>query len=556
MAVELYDAVNHDGLFDLLGKAFKAQGDLNTARGTTVPASVIAVLDQFEKLTTTTALASVPAAIPGALQSYVSSGSGLAQTLSAYCANLLIEMVNADTRLSRKTLSLALQELIKQMQSASASVEKSTIALTVTAGSSNNNNGAVVKSTKRGDGLVQEHSIAETFRIDVTNDATPETASLSLTGTLAASDLLSSDWPLGSGMKRSISAIDAASSLISNGDFETTTVVSGMPDDWIVSVGTPGTHLYLTTIEVQTVAITGTPTGGTYLLAYTNPSGKVQYTEPLAYNASASDVQSALQALEGLGSVTVSSSGSSPNYTHSVTFYGAGGNVTILSSVNRLTGGSSPTITHGTTTAGTSQVFKGSYSLACLGNGSTLTAFQQRLSNLKSETAYAVSLWAICDVVPAAGVVTVDLVDGIGGSVIQDKQGTNNSFTFNASSLTTSWKHLTTLVSGECVFRMPTIVPPLVYLRIRQSTAISSGTIMFLDHVALAEMTEIYDGGPLLAVFSGSNDMKVGDYWTVAVTNDRAGLVNEWCNRNFNLASLGLLLPSSSSPTIPDSVAT
>ena len=555
MAVELYDGTNHDGLFDLLGKAFKAQGDLNTARGTTVPASVLAVLNQFELLTTTVDLAGVPVGISPALDSFQSSGSGMANALREYCRNLTIEMVNADTRLPQKTLPYALAELIRQMISASASVDRSSITLTVTAGSSNNGDGKLVVSTKRGDGLVQEHSIAETVNVAVTSDSVPASASVTFTGGNAESNLLSQNWPLGSGCRRTINATDAAASLLTNGDFEDDSVVTGVPDGWIFSAGTPGTTALLTTVEVQTVAISGTPTGGTYLLAYTNAAGKIQYTAPLVYNASDSTVQAALRLLKGLELVTVVATGTTPNFTHTITFTGRGGDITVLSSVSRLTGGT-PVITHGTTTAGTSQVFQGGRALKIVGGATTVT-FQQQLTALQPLTAYAFSLWGMCDVVPAAGVITVDLVDGIGGSVIQDKQGTNNSFTFNCSSLSaSSWKHSSALVSGETVFRLPTVVPPLVYLRIRASTAISAGTNVFLDHCALSAMTELYSGGPMVSAFSGSADFKNADSWTLAVTNDRAGLVHEYCNRNFNLASLGLLLPSSGSPTIPDSVAT
>ena len=61
--------------------------------------------------------------------------------------------------------------------------------------------------------------------------------------------------------------------------------------------------------EVQTVTITGTPTGGTWTLEF---EGEV--TSDLAYNAAASAVQAALEALPtiGAGNVTVSGSAEAP----------------------------------------------------------------------------------------------------------------------------------------------------------------------------------------------------------------------------------------------------
>jgi hypothetical protein len=165
-----------------------------------------------------------------------------------------------------------------------------------------------------------------------------------------------------------------------------------------------------------------------------------------------------------------------------------------------------------------------------------------------------VSLWATADAAPAAGVVTIDLVDGVSGTVIADAQAVNNAIAFNASALTTAWQHLKALQAAECVFRTPATLPTTVYLRIRITTAITSGRQVFFDQLALAPMVEIYPGGPLLAALTGSLSLQTGDTWGVAVTNDRAGLLREWCNRNFQMDTLGLLFPTSSTPTIPDSV--
>lgn len=555
MAINLYDGTNHDGLFDLQGKAFTAQEALNLARLTTIPTTVLAALTQFELLTITDKLARTTVGIAPALQGYQTSGGSLASALQTYAQQLLIEMVDADTRLSSRTLPAALAELIRQMIANSQSVDASTVTSTIAAGGSNNGDGKLVASKKRGDGLVQENALAEVINAKVTSDGSPETATITFAGKEAESNALSEQWPRGSGCRKTISCTDAAASLLANGDMEDETLVTDAPDGWIVSVGTIGTTLKMTDVEVQTVVISGTPTGGTYTLSWANAAGKTQTTAPLAYNAASSTVQAALRLLKGLESITVVQSGTTPNYTHTITFTGRGGNVAQFTATSLLTGGT-PVITPGTSSAGTAQVYAGSKALQFVSDGSQLTTINQALTSLKSLTAYAFSLWAICDVVPAAGVITIDLVDGIGGSVIADKQAVNNSFTFNASALTTGWQHVSALVSGECVFRMPLVVPPLVYLRIRISTAITNTRQMFVDHVALAEMQELYSGGPLIAAFSGATPLKNEDSWTVTVANDRAGEIQEYYNRNFKMAEQGLLLPSnaSGSETIPDTV--
>jgi hypothetical protein len=217
--------------------------------------------------------------------------------------------------------------------------------------------------------------------------------------------------------------------------------------------------------------------------------------------------------------------------------------------------GGTPTVTITTTTAGTPQVFAGGSALKFANDGSTLIEIDQQQTGLAANTAYAVSLWAICDAVPGAGVVKVELVDGIGGTVINDAQGVANTITFNASALTTSWQHLKSLQAAECIFRTPAQLPPLIFLRIRESTAISNTKNMWVDSVALTPVTEIYPGGPGVAIFAGGTAWTAGDAFSVAVTNDRAGVVREWMERNLQLAAKELLLPTSGAPTVPDSVA-
>jgi hypothetical protein len=555
MSIELYDAVNHDGLFDLQGKAFYAQQILNTARGTTVPQEVVDIITQFEKLTDTIDLTATISSLPSGVRSWQASGDALASVISKYCSQILIEMANADTKLPSKTIEEALKELIKQMKASSDTVNANAVTVAVSVGGSNTGDGRIVFSKKRADGLVQENALGDLIAVTVTSDTSPATASLTFTSPAAVTSLLDEAWPGKSGLGTTLTAVDAASNLLTNSEFENSTVQTNVPDSWIVSVGTVGTTLKLTVTEVQTLTIAGTPTSGYYQVSWQNAAGKTQTTTPLAYNAAGSDLQSALRSLAGLESVTVGTTGSSPNYTHTITFTGRGGNLTEITATNNFDTG---TITPATTTQGTAQVYSGGKALWFASNGSELTTINQQLTNLTAATAYGLSLWSIADASIAAGVITIDLVDGVGGTVINDDQGTANSITFNASSLTTSWKHLVDLVGAgvECVFRTPTKLPALIYLRIRISTAVTNGRSVFFDRVALSEMRELYAGGPFVCPFSGAANFRNTDAFTITVTNDRAAKIQEWYHRNFNMAALGLLLPSNSAggETIPDSV--
>ena len=151
---------------------------------------------------------------------------------------------------------------------------------------------------------------------------------------------------------------------------------------------------------------------------------------------------------------------------------------------------------------------------------------------------------------PAAGVITVDLYDG--SAVINDDYGTANSFTIDCTTLTTSfaWK------TGS--FRLPRTLPPLVYLRIHVSTAITNTKIVYFDDCRFVQMAELYAGGPSVAILSGSTPFAQGDYYTLTSTNDRAGLIQEWFERAFAMRERGLLLPydTGGTETIVDTLAT
>lgn len=104
--------------------------------------------------------------------------------------------------------------------------------------------------------------------------------------------------------------------------------------------------------EVQTVTVTGTPTGGTFRLAF-----RGQATAAIAFNAAAAAVQTALLDLPGVGPTDLAvTGGPAPGTPFTVTFGGnlAGQNVDAITlDTNSLTGGATPTVAIATTTQGT-----------------------------------------------------------------------------------------------------------------------------------------------------------------------------------------------------------
>lgn len=93
------------------------------------------------------------------------------------------------------------------------------------------------------------------------------------------------------------------------------------------------------TSAVQTITVNGLPTGGTFTLNFAG-----QITTPLAYNATASAVQAALEALPSFGTGNVAVTGPGP---FTVTWQNALVTTPIgtLVAVSSLTGGTNPSVT-------------------------------------------------------------------------------------------------------------------------------------------------------------------------------------------------------------------
>ena len=101
--------------------------------------------------------------------------------------------------------------------------------------------------------------------------------------------------------------------------------------------------------EVQTITIGGSPTGGTFTLSYGGDT-----TDPIAYNATAADVQAALFTINGIGVGNVSVTGAAGG-PYTVTFVSAlaAQNVAqITADASGLTSATTATVTANTTTKG------------------------------------------------------------------------------------------------------------------------------------------------------------------------------------------------------------
>lgn len=103
--------------------------------------------------------------------------------------------------------------------------------------------------------------------------------------------------------------------------------------------------------EVQTITITGSPTGGSFTLTFNGET-----TAAIAYNATAAAVKSALADLDGVRAEDITTAGGPlPGTAVTVTFDGGqfdGSNVPQMTATSSFTGGTTPAVAVTTTTGG------------------------------------------------------------------------------------------------------------------------------------------------------------------------------------------------------------
>lgn len=122
--------------------------------------------------------------------------------------------------------------------------------------------------------------------------------------------------------------------------------------------------------------------------------------------------------------------------------------------------------------------------------------------------------------------------------------GAANTVEVTVAALTTSYVLYSTFVL------MPATVPSDLAAHVEVfDDVLESGESVFVDEVTL--QPAVYHGGIAAAAVAGAVDPVRGDRWTSAVTNDGAGVFQEFFRRKYKVQ-----LPSSGTPTIADSLAT
>lgn len=179
--------------------------------------------------------------------------------------------------------------------------------------------------------------------------------------------------------------------------------------------------------DVQTVTITGTPTGGTFTLTFGG-----QTTAAIAFNAAASAVQSALQALSSIGSGNAVVSGSAGG-PWVVTFQGtlaAASQTPMTTNAGSLTGGTSPAVTVAHTATGAAPVNAvqtisisatgGSFTLTYAGQTTTAIAYNAASSTVQTVLTALSSVGSNNATVSGSpgGPYTVTFQNALGGQIV------------------------------------------------------------------------------------------------------------------------------------------
>jgi hypothetical protein len=522
--MEIYTPSGDSGLFNLLGKLFALARSLDTARGGSVQTKLAALRGVLDLC---------PEAEPviSGETSWEEAGGSLQSQISTVAWRLIRRYI-LEKNLNYRSQTEALQQIRADLVQGGYYFTASTQNATVTPNGSNQGDCLLAVDLKNGRG-------EPVFVYPETWQVTAGERGLTIAGQPTAGRT-ERTWPGGSGVYLSLLIRSVSQSLLTNADFEAL-MDTDQPAGWTIHTGTPGQTVRVTSPEVQQVTLSGSPTGGYFILTWTDPDGKNWQTETLAPTCTATDIQNALRRIPGLERVTVS--GTNP---WTVTCEGTPGDINQLGVINRLTGGTSPQVSVSTTQAGDVLSYSGR-SLKLVGNGSEQTLLHQSLE-LKAGQPY-VLFARLRRTASAAGEVRFELRRSVSDTALADSAGNLNRLSVNLSSISSSGH-----TGLNSVFCLPADYSGPVYFVIHAASPINSGQAVAIDQLVLVEGTRAYSGGPWVAAATGRKPFQ-GDRWTVTLSNNLAGVWQATLARFLRWYELvDRPPPTTGSTLIPDSL--
>jgi hypothetical protein len=185
-------------------------------------------------------------------------------------------------------------------------------------------------------------------------------------------------------------------------------------------------------------------------------------------------------------------------------------------------------------------IYRGTYSLKFLGTGAQATiAVTQTITSgiLVPRKRYCFTIRYKASAVDTASQTLTIQFTGTGYSATSTEKITVAGDVFD-----TSWTLKTFYIN------MPANIPSDFAISISVTGTLNSGKILYFDSIGFEAVT--YHGGIGFTAVAGSTPFVRGDKFTFDVTNNQAGLIQDFFRRGY-----GVQLPSSASPTISDNLA-
>jgi hypothetical protein len=522
--MNLYDSTGDQGLLNLWGKLFalaNALDGVRTGQVQTACQAVQAVLD----------LAPEAQSACQYRTRWLAAGGGWQNQIAGAAQTLLMRYVE-EKSLPRPSLSRALEMLIEDLRAGGYYFASSARSIQIQSDPANTGDTAIAMTDRGNLGwpcmLLPEElpGQIEGGRLLVQGQARRQTTD--------------AEWPGGSEIALAVPLATPRQSLLENADFESVQTDGG-PAGWLVHTGQIGQTIQLTQPEVQELTITGSPTGGYYVLCWTDPAGRQWETKAIAHDASAAAIQSALRTIPGLEAVRVE--GTNP---FTITWENTPGNIQPLTAINRLSGGSNPQVQITTTQQGDPASYRGR-SLRLVGTGSEQTLLWQ---TIRPSTGVVYGVLARAQrSANAAGALRLELRRGVQDGVLLDGAGGQNRLEVNIANLPTSGHGV---ISGFFRLRPEEELPVSFVLHL--ANPLPTGESLYLDELILIPAQRLYAGGPYLAAAAGWKPAE-GDRFTITVENDYSGQWEKVLDRFLGLRQqTDLALPTEGTTLIPDSL--